>query len=284
MGILTDYERGEYFCKFCGFVLNEKIIDMGKDWNFDQGLDGRRTGQPVTFSRHDKGLITIFDPFGNDGMGHPLSYEVKNKFKRLQIQDKRIHCKEYHDAKFIQAFKILERISDKLSLSTVVKEEASLIFRKAILQKITQGRSVSFVVSASIYAACRKTNTLRSLHDVAVASNISRKNLARMYRLLVKELNLQIPVVDSLYCLIKIANSLGIKTSVVKIAEDIIKKAQQIEVSAGKDPMGLAASALYIASVKTFHDVSQKKLALVSGVTEVTIRNRCKDLKQTILL
>jgi len=136
-------------------------------------------------------------------------------------------------------------------------------------------------MASALYAACRDTSTPRNLKDVEQAANIKRKDIARCYRLLVKELELKMPVTDSIQCIARIASKFGIQEKTIRFATKVLKTAQENEVSAGKDPMGLAAAALYLACVKNGEDKTQRDIAEAANVTEVTIRNRYKGLKDS---
>ena len=102
------------------------------------------------------------------------------------------------------------------------------------------------------------------------------------YRLLVKELDLRMPVTDSVQCVARIASRIGIAEKTKRHAIKVLRKAQEHEVSAGKDPMGLAAAALYLACVNNNEDKTQRDIAEAANVTEVTIRNRYKGLKESL--
>jgi len=130
-----------------------------------------------------------------------------------------------------------------------------------------------------LYAACRDTETPRTLNDITAAINVKRKELALSYRMLIKELDLKMPVVDSVQCIARIASKAGLSEKTKRYAVKILKKAKQNRISAGKDPMGMAASALYISTLSMGMNISQKVIAQAAGVTEVTLRNRCKGLK-----
>ncbi len=146
-------------------------------------------------------------------------------------------------------------------------------------KKLVRGRSISALIAATLYAACRESGTPRTLNDVSGSINITRKNLAICYRMIIKELDLKMPVVDSVQCIARIASQIGLSEKTKRHAMKLLKKAEQSQIISGKDPMGMAASALYIASMATGENTTQKTIALAAGVTEVTIRNRCKNLK-----
>ncbi|KAG2476173.1 MAG: hypothetical protein NPMRth3_3480002 [Nitrosopumilales archaeon] len=183
------------------------------------------------------------------------------------------------DRNFRQAFSELNRLKDKLAISDAVIEKAAYIYRKALEKKLVRGRSIPAMIGAALYAACRDTETPRTLNDITAAINIKRKVLTACYRVLVKELDLKMPVVDSVQCVARIASKVGLSEKTKRYAVKILKKAKQNEISAGKDPMGLAASALYISTCRMGMNSSQKIMAQAAGVTEVTLRNRCKGLK-----
>ncbi|HEY4681034.1 MAG TPA: transcription initiation factor IIB, partial [Nitrosarchaeum sp.] len=185
------------------------------------------------------------------------------------------------DRNFRQAFSELNRLKDKLALSDAVIEKTAYIYRKALDKGLVRGRSIPGLIAASLYAACRNTETPRTLTDVANGINIKRKDIARCYRLLLKELDLKMPVTDSIQCVARIASRIGIAEKTKRYAVNVLKQAQENEVSAGKDPMGLAA-ALYLSCVKNEEDKTQRDIAEAANVTEVTIRNRYKGLKDSL--
>jgi len=174
----------------------------------------------------------------------------------------------------------LSRLKDKISVSTNVLEKAAYIYRKGLEKKLVRGRSISAMVAASLYAACRNTETPRTLREIAYAGNVKRNDISRCYRLLHNELELEMPVVDPIQCIARISSKLKIPEKTKRYAAKVLKEAQERNESPGKDPMGLAASALYISCVKNGISISQRNVAKAAGITEVTIRNRCKGLKR----
>jgi len=170
-------------------------------------------------------------------------------------------------------------MKEKLTLSDAIVEKAAYIYRKALEKKLVRGRSIQGLIAATLYAACRESGTPRTLNDVSSTINITRKNLAICYRMILKELDLKMPVVDSVQCIARIASQIGLSEKTKRHAMKLLKKAEEKQIVSGKDPMGMAASALYLASMETGENITQKTIALAAGVTEVTIRNRCKSLK-----
>jgi transcription initiation factor TFIIB len=205
---------------------------------------------------------------------------MRSTIERLRTWDSRSQVHEPIDRNFRQAFSELNRLKDKLTISSAVMEKAAYIYRKALQKGLVRGRSISALIAASLYAACRDTDTPRTLKDVGDASNIKRKDIARCYRLLHRQLELKMPVVNSIQCISRIASKIGISEKTRRSACLILKEAQDNHSSAGKDPMGLAAAALYLSCVKNGESLTQRDIAEAANVTEVTIRNRYKSLNQ----
>ena len=278
---ITDFETGEIFCGDCGFVLSERVEDSGPEWRsfLDDKTNKGRTGSGASLAKHDQGLSTIISPINKDASGKPLSALMKKTLKRLRTWDSRSQIHTPVDRNLIQAFNELSKLKDKLVISDTVIERAAYIYRKVIENKLVRGRSIPAMIASALYAACRDTETPRTLNDVAEASNIKRKEIARCYRLLHRELDLKMPVVDPIHCVARISSRLKITEKTKRYAVKVLKTSQEHEESAGKDPRGLAAAALYLSCVKNGEEMTQRDIAEASNVTEVTIRNRSKSLK-----
>ena len=204
---------------------------------------------------------------------------MKSTIERLRTWDSRSKVHESSDRNLRQALSQLSTLKDKLSLSDNVIEKSAYIYRKALEKGLVRGRSISALIAAALYAACRDTETPRTLKDVADAGNIKKKDISRCYRILHQELELKMPVVDPIQCVARISSKLGITEKTKRYAAKVLKIAKENKESAGKDPMGLAAAALYLACVKNNEDMTQRDIAEAANVTEVTIRNRYKGLK-----
>jgi transcription initiation factor TFIIB len=281
--LLTDENTGELFCAKCGFVISEKSQASGPEWRSfqkDGGSDPTRTGAPTSLTIHDRGLSTVINPLNKDASGKPLSTSMRSTIERLRTWDSRSQVHESVDRNLRQALSELNKLKDKVVVSSNVLEKAAYLYRKALEKKLVRGRSISAMIAASLYAACRDTETPRTLKDVANAANVKRKDIARCYRLLYYELELKMPVVDSIQCIARISSKLGIPEKTKRYAVKVLKDAQERKESSGKDPMGLAATALYLSCVKNGVSITQRDLAEAAGVTEVTIRNRYKGLKE----
>jgi len=280
--VVTDHNTGENFCGKCGFVLTDQSLESGPEWRSfsKEEHDSRsRAGVPTSLAMHDMGLATIIGPANKDATGKPLSASMKSTIERLRTWDSRSQVHEPVDRNFRQAFSELDRLKDKLVVGDAVIEKAAYIYRKALEKGLVRGRSISALIASALYAACRDTETPRTLKDIANSSNIKRKDIARCYRLLLRELSLKMPVVDPVKCVARIASKASLSEKTKRDATKILKRAEEIKISSGKDPMGLAAAALYVACVTNGENKTQRDVAEAAGVTEVTIRNRYKGLK-----
>lgn len=283
--MVIDGTGSEFYCSNCGLVVKEKIMDAGPEWRSfsgDEKGDKSRSGSPTSIAIHDMGLATVIGSLNRDAAGRSLSGSMKSTVDRLRTWDRRSQAHEAWDRNLRQAFSELRRFADKLTVSEAVTEKAAYFYRKALERNLVRGRSITAIIAASLYAACRDGQIPRTLKDVAAVSNVKKKDLARSYRLLHREMDFRMPVADAGRCVSMIASRAKMSESTQRSAREILVRARQTGISAGKDPMGLAASALYVACTLEGDEKTQKDVAEAAGVTEVTIRNRYKGLREAL--
>ena len=282
--IITDTESGEIICRNCGMVMLDNVQETRPEWRSfttdDANNTRSRTGMPTSLARHDKGLATIIGRANKDASGQVLDAAMRTTMERLRTWDFRTQAHTSTDRNLRQDFSELNRLKDKLGLPDSVIEKTAYIYRKVQERGLVRGRTISSVLAAAAYIACREMGMSRTLDDIAHLNNIKHKELARTFRLLVLELDLKVPMIDPMKCVVKVANKAKLsektKRQAMNIMHDIIKSG----VSAGKDPMGLAGSVIYMSSINTGETITQMDIADAAGVTEVTIRNRYKDIKK----
>ena len=171
-------------------------------------------------------------------------------------------------------------LTDRLHVPRAVKEQAAVIYRRALKEGLVRGRSILTMVAASLYAALRVTRTPMTLSEIARVSTIDEKDISRSYRILIRELNLHMPVQRAQLNVPRIASKVEVGEETQRKAIEILGEADRLKITIGKDPMGLAASALYMACIMNEENRTQKMMAQAAGVTEVTIRNRYTELKR----
>jgi transcription initiation factor TFIIB len=283
--LMRDYECAEIVCMNCGFVVAAKLTDRGPEWRaFDdeQRAKRARVGAPLTFTIHDKGLSTMIDWHDRDIYGKRLSPGQKAQIYRLRKWQRRIRVSDATERNLAFALSEISKIANSLSLPKNILETASVIYRKAVKERLIRGRSIQGVTAAAIYVACRQCGLARTLDEIAQASSINKKEVGRSYRFLVKELDYFIPPLKPSQYVTKFSNQLTMQGKVEEIAHKILAAAKELKLTSGRGPTGIAAAASYIASVLTGERKTQREIAEIAQVTEVTIRNRYKELVERL--
>jgi transcription initiation factor TFIIB len=214
-----------------------------------------------------------------DASGRAFTSPMRSTIDRLRRWDNRSPAFGSQEKNLGIAMRELEKMADKLGVSQAVKERAAYIYRKALERGLLRGRSIIGISAAALYAAMRDTETPRTLKDIAAANNLEKKAVARDYRILLREMDLTMPVADAARNVNRIASRVGLSEKVARKAIEIVRITEEKEISAGKSPMGLAAASLYLAGVIEGEVKTQKEIAEAAGVTEVTVRNRYKGLR-----
>jgi transcription initiation factor TFIIB len=285
--LVHDYDTGETVCGDCGLVLYEQMMDKGPEWRAftqEEKASRSRVGVPTSYSVHDKGLSTAISQVDRDAFGRKLPLSTRLQMWRLRKWQIRSRVHSSIDRNLAQAMAELDRLSDKVYIPPPIKEKAAVTYRKALDKGLVRGRSIAAIAAAALYAACRRSGTARTLREIAEASLVDKKDVARCYRLLLRELEVHMPIADPLTYVSKIAERTGISGKTQGLAIQILREARNRRAASGKDPMGLAAAALYIACLKNNEKKTQKDIAEAAGVTEVTVRNRYKTLKKQLKL
>jgi len=264
-------------------VISDKIQENRESrtfFNTEQTKDRRRTGMPTSLASADMGLSTVIARTERDASGYEIQPSMISTMRRLRTWHFRTQASSHQNLRF--AFNELHTLKDKLGLPDAIIEKTAYIYRKARQRGLTRGRSVSALLAASIYIACRQMGVPRTLDDIAAISNIKRKSIAKCYRQIIFGLDLKLPIVDNTKCIARVANRVSIsertKHRAISLMNDVVKSG----LSAGKDPMVLAATVVYASCIGTSEQKSQIDVANAADVTDLTIRNRFKDLKDRL--
>ncbi|MFB6267668.1 MAG: transcription initiation factor IIB family protein [Halodesulfurarchaeum sp.] len=279
-GHVNLVDDGELVCEDCGLVIEEQQIDRGPEWrafNHQERQSKSRVGAPTTQTMHDKGLTTTIDWKNKDAYGRSLSSEKRTQMHRLRKWQERIRTKDAGERNLQFALSEMDRMASALGVPRSVREVASVIYRQALSEDLIRGRSIEGVSTASLYAACRKEGIPRSLNEVAAVSRVGRKEIGRTYRYISQELNLGMKPVDPVKYVPRFASELGLSEDVQNKATEIIKVTAEEGLLSGKSPTGYAAAAIYAASLLCNEKKTQREVAKVAQVTEVTIRNRYQE-------
>ena len=281
-GTLTaDSEHGETVCTECGLVVEEDEIDRGPEWRaFDSAEKDKksRVGAPTTKMMHDKGLSTNIGWQDKDAYGNSLGSRQRQKMQRLRKWNERFRTRDSKERNLKQALGEIDRMASALGLPENVRETASVIYRRALDENLLPGRSIEGVATAALYAAAKQARTPRSLDEVAGVSRVEKSEIARTYRYVVRELGLEIKPADPKSYVPRFASELELPEEAERRARQLLDGAREAGVHSGKSPVGLAAAAVYAASLLTNQKVTQAAVSEVADISEVTIRNRYHEL------
>ncbi len=284
--LVQDFGRGEVHCGTCGIVVEDQIIDSGPDWRaFDseQRASKERTGAPLSLMQHDLGLGTAM--WGRvDAHGRGIPQGDALRIRRMQKWDRRARYKRGADRNLASALTEIRRMGTTIGVPKHVLEEASRIYRQAAQKNLIRGRSIDSVAAASLYAALRKGGVPRSLEEIAEVSSSGKREIGRVYKVVASELKLSLSPISPASFVPRFASRLTLSSETESRANEIVQGAVAAEIVSGKDPKSVAAGAIYIASVLAGEARTQRDVSAASGVTEVTVRNRYKELVEALSL
>ncbi|HEX2169163.1 MAG TPA: transcription initiation factor IIB [Nitrososphaera sp.] len=275
----------EFVCSSCGCVADDRIFHADNAAgvvNSSEYGDRTRTGMPESLAVHHKGLSTLIGLDDTDARGKTLEPAQKLKMQRLRTWNNRSQLNDSISRNLEKALKFLNNFGDKLYLSQAVMESAAYIYRKAALKKLAKGRSTLGLVGAALYAACRETATPKTVADVAAVCNISSKDVMAHYKLILRELSLQMPVLHGPDYVTLIANRLDLSERTKREALRIYTTVQQNRISLGKNPRALAGAVIYLASQNCNEFLRQVEICQVADISTVSLRKRCKEIKATL--
>ncbi len=283
--LVKDPERGEITCTNCGWVIVDHVIDQGPEWrafNEEQRLKRARAGSPLSPLKPNQGLSTMIDWRNKDVSGKSLSPEKRPQMSRLRRLNKIISVSEPSEKNFMIAFAEIERIVAQLGLPKTIADEAAILYRKAAKKRLIKGRSIESMAAACIYAACRMHKIPRSLDEISDSARADKREIGRSYRLLAKEILLKIPPSQATDYVPRLVSALKLPVEVEQLAIRIIKEAYTLRLTSGRMPKGLAAAAVYLAAILMNQKRTQREIASNANVTEVTVRNRFKELMEKL--
>ena len=282
--VIFDNVSFEYVCSSCGCVSKQDPnTDSSGNYRNNSGYTDRtRTGMPESLAVHNKGLSTLIGIGDTDARVKALEPSQKNSMQRLRTWNNRAQLNDSISRNLEKALKLLNNFGDKLYLSQAVIEGAAYIYRKAAIKKLAKGRSTLGLVGAALYAACRETETPKTITDIANACNITTKDIMSHYKLILKELSLQMPVLHGPDYVTLICNRLQMSEKTKREALRIFSMAQKCRISIGKNPRALAGSIIYLASQNCNEFLRQVEICQVAEISTVSLRKRCKEIKTKI--
>lgn len=282
--IFSDHITGDTICSKCGLVLDEKLIDLGKEWRyFDKEHISRvRCGSPTTMYYPDKGLSTVIDKGNKDINGNKLKPEDRYKFYRLRKTDYIVHSGTSKDKNLIVAMNELNTICSQFGLSGNLRTKASILYRKCINKNLLKGRSIELLIASVIFVICRTNKIHITYKQLLADSHLKQRELFRCVNLIIDKFN-----INSKQILYTPENYIESYTSALNLSEktkrdtyNILKKLGRYNLFNGKSPKGIAITVLYLIGLHNNEHRTQKQASEVSKITEVTIRSNIKLLKK----
>jgi len=279
VNLVDDKQKGQIICKDCGLVIEEKMVDTGAELygQSDDSEKKSRGGAPLSMQKYDKGLTTNI---GGITDIYKLGAGEARKFFRLKKWQERVSTSLERNLRLAMAD--LRRVASFLNLPSVVRDETARIYNYVVQRGLVRGRSMESVIAACIYAACRSYDIPRTLDEVSEASDVERKEIGRTYRFIIRKLAIKVTPSSPKDYISRFSSVLHLSPKTQNHALKILKKAQQSELTSGRGPAGIAAAALYIAALLNDEKKTQREVADVAGITEVTIRNRYKELLERL--
>ena len=278
--VTTDSVRGERVCDACGAVLDDRVLDRGPEWrafSHEEKQNKSRVGTPTSLAVHDRGLTTAIDWRNKDAHGKTLAADKQTKMKRLRRWQERIRTRDAGERNLQFALGEIDRMSSSLGVSRSVREMAAVVYRRALDEDLIRGRSIEGVATSALYAACKKDGTPRSLERITDVSRVERREIGRTYRYIVQELGLEIAPTDPQAYVPRFVSALDLGESTKRTAMEVLAETTERGLHSGKSPTGFAAAAVYLAAILRGEKRTQRAVADVAQVTEVTIRNRYQE-------
>jgi transcription initiation factor TFIIB len=278
--LIVDQERGEVVCAETGEIVDEDRVSLGPDWRAYTSDEWNRRAHAnvITHTVHDSGLSTEID----------LSvrrYREIVKNRKLALLQKRIRVGR-EERKIVEALTHLNHMCSYLNIPDQVRETAAIILRKVFASLQPKMNKLQILAAASIVLAARKHEIPIRIRELITKFNIDEEE----YWKLVSEIHFKTDLnefkayVDPRKFLPQIISNLGLSQQVYMFAAKLIDVLKRSGLTEGKDPAGIAAASVYIASIVLDEKKTQKQVAQAANVTEVTIRNRYRDILDKVTI
>lgn len=278
--VIFDVASHEFVCSSCGYVSNKESFDDDRSFVSSGYEDKARTGMPQSLAMPHKGLSTLIGVGDVDAKGKALEPSQRLDIQRLRTWNNRTQLNDSISRNLEKALKYLNNFGDKLYLNKAVIEGAAYIYRKAANKKLAKGRSTIGLVGASLYAACRESETPKTIMDVAMVCNLQNKDIMTHYKLLLKELSLNVPMSKGTDYITLISNRLNLSEKTKREALRINSIIEQKNMSIGKNPRAVAGAIIYLSSQICNEFVRQVEICQVADISTVSLRKRCKEIKE----
>lgn len=268
-----DPKRGEIVCEDCSLVVSETVLDRGPErHDRDDDSDRRRVGAPTTKRFHDEGLSTVIGGGDCDANGNRMSARKQRRMRRLRTWNTRYVTQNARERALQFGLSELDRMASALELSETIRETASVVFRRAHSAGVQRGRSLEATATAALFATVRRDGIPLTIEDVAATSRIDRESFERAYRDVVRELGLEISPPDPADHVPGLVSALDGSDALCQRALSLVDRVKATDYHVGKHPNGLAAAAVYAATLIEDEGLTQAEIGDEADISVVTIR------------
>ncbi|MBN2111993.1 hypothetical protein JW707_02730 [Candidatus Woesearchaeota archaeon] len=275
-----DRERGEVICKSCSFVVEEAMMDFGRDrvLGSEDADKKSRSGAP-----YDPRVVNnLSTEVGSYSDISKLPKKTQNLMKRIKRKNRWVSSSIEHN--LTNSLTTLKLVSAQLKMPEFAEKEAARVYRECAEKGITVARPAENVIAGCVYISCRIYGLPKSLNEVSDVTHISKKVLGKMYKLISRKLNINIRPLSPVDFILRFAGILDLSAKSETNAAKMYEKFVKLELTSGKSPVSMAATALYLSAMMNGEKVTQQKMAETSGITETTLRIRCKEMIKALKL
>lgn len=272
--LFFNRQKGEVICRACAFVIDDSLPDFGRERMLDSDDVEKksRSGAPYD-PRIANNIITEIGSYSDL---NKLPSSSQRLFKRIKSKNRWTSSAIEHNLN--RGLANLNHVGSFLKLPNHVEKEAARIYRECAERGLTRARSMENMVAGAVYIAAKVNGIPKRLDEISTATGIDVKTIAKSYKLIIRNLNIKLVPTSPVDFIPKFASELGlsqkVQTATVKMLESLLK----MKHASGKNPSSLGATCLYLNALIEKEKVKQKQICEIAGITETTLRNRCKDL------
>ncbi len=277
-----DVKTGEIVCSNCGTIIDYEMIDTGAEWrSFDSGQKEKRSraSGAIKDAKVSKGLTTEIDRYDRDAKGGGFEVERKVELYRMRRLQTRSRMSDSAGRNLSIALPELDRMCSLLDIGETIKEECAHLYRQAVDKGFVKGRSIESIIGAIICYVTRKKGEPRTLEEIGGKSGISKKEIGRSYKHILKSMNLKPPRTNVEDYIALYASKIGISNTAEEEAQKILGEAKKYGITAGRGPSGVAGAIISLACEHIGEDFSKKELLDLAGITMSTLHSRHEEIK-----
>jgi len=271
--LIEDYRAGDQICSECGLVVGDRVIDVGSEWRTFSSETGGEDKSRVGATENtllSSDLSTLIGPSPGGSYSKNPSYATTgNRSSRPQGNS---------DKALKDAFMIMSDMADKINLPRNITDRANALFKAVYEGRRLRGRSNAAIAAACVYIACRQEQVPRTFKEIVAVCTVNKKEIGRVFKLILKCHDTNVDLITTGDFMSRFCGTLSLARNIQMAATCIAKRAVDMDIVPGRSPISVAAAAMYMASQASSDKRTQKEIADIAGVADVTIRQSYKLL------